>query len=1035
MKSRLLKYNPAFLSEQELIESFVVRKADLEMIMRIVRDNEGSSNQHIMVIGQRGMGKTTLVLRTVAELKRDETLNGKWYPLVFGEESYEVASPGEFWLEALFHLGEQSDDARLKQTYEELKLERSEERLRERALGQLLDFADSQSKRIMLVVENFDSLLGRQLTADEAWVLRHALVNEPRIMLLATALSNWGASKDGFDEIQSADKAMYELFKPIILPRLKEKECVLIWDSITGRPPPDRRARPIQILTGGNPRLIAIISSFGAKLSFKGLMDDLMQLVDDNTEYFRSHLENIAATERKVYLALAEAWDPRTARDVANAARLDVNKASSLLNRLVNRGAVVVVHSEGRSKWYQVAERMYNVYYIMRRRGVPSARVKAVVTFIVNFYRTGKVFDISRVIAKEAATLESTFNEEHYLALGSIYESLKSSSLREQLLSSLPGEFLRERDVSVSFTIRYVLGEDRDWDTKRSGQTANRVRESPSRQGNETWADITKENRELIRLIQMADRLSKNPNTAEEAKDAFEQAILLNPKNEVLYLKFGMLLHDRLKRFGDAEIAYKRATEINPNLAGAWVLLALLYDRGMKKYEEAEVAYRKALTLDCANPCLWTHLGRLLHHHSDRHSEAEEAYRTAIRCDSKNANAWFMLGELLHDELERYEEAEKAYHVATKLEPSSPAPWGSLGNLLYGKLNRFVEAEEAYRKAVKLDPTQAWIWNQLGRLLYRKLEKFDEAEEALWEATRLEPDTAAFWCDLASILRDPLEQFQKSEDIYRKALELDPNDEGALFGLAILFHLNLQRYKDSESIYRRLVELKPETSGYWAFFGLLMNDNLDKHEEASKAFLKAVNLAPNHRKIWSIVLSSAPFGTSSFERLLEFVRNYRKDHDWNTSIGNDIAYTLYLRKDPSNLGDAEEWAREALAADTEDPSYQHTLASILAAQGKSAEALHLAEKCLRDPKAVNDWTDEAIDLFVTLGAISCRREAVKILDNSASREILEPLLVGLKLYLGEAVITAAEILEIGEDVRQRIVERGEELRPISQSRN
>ena len=35
-------------------------------------------------------------------------------------------------------------------------------------------------------------------------------------------------------------------------------------------------------------------------------MGDLVHLVDEHTEYFKSHLDALPAVERKVYLALAE---------------------------------------------------------------------------------------------------------------------------------------------------------------------------------------------------------------------------------------------------------------------------------------------------------------------------------------------------------------------------------------------------------------------------------------------------------------------------------------------------------------------------------------------------------------------------------------------------------------------------------------------------------------------------------------------------------------------------------------------------------
>ena len=111
MDKRIVKYNPAFLSEDELVESFVVRHAELDLITQALRENTGPSNQHLLVLGPRGIGKTMLVLRAVEEVRRDKELAQRWYPLVFSEESYQVITPGEFWLEAIFHLGQRTEDA------------------------------------------------------------------------------------------------------------------------------------------------------------------------------------------------------------------------------------------------------------------------------------------------------------------------------------------------------------------------------------------------------------------------------------------------------------------------------------------------------------------------------------------------------------------------------------------------------------------------------------------------------------------------------------------------------------------------------------------------------------------------------------------------------------------------------------------------------------------------------------------------------------------------------------------------------------
>src|ERR1041384_367717 len=197
---------------------------------------------------------------------------------------------------------------------------------------------------------------------------------------------------------------------------LVDEEARAVWTAATGQTVPRHQLRPIQILTGGNPRLIRILSEFAAKTSFRSLMEELTRLVDEHTEYFKHHLDNLAPQERKVFVVLADLWDPSTARQVAEAARLDVNVASAQLKRLVDRGAVTTPYRHGRTQFYQVAERMYNIYHLMRRRGQPSSRVHAVVRFMVSLYRDEDLVRTTRFLAEEAALLTADQRREHFVA-------------------------------------------------------------------------------------------------------------------------------------------------------------------------------------------------------------------------------------------------------------------------------------------------------------------------------------------------------------------------------------------------------------------------------------------------------------------------------------------------------------------------------------------------------------------------------------------------------------------------------------------
>ena len=510
-----------------------------------------------MVVGPRGIGKTTLVRRVAAEIRSDPELKELWYPLIFAEEAYEIGSPGEFWLEAVFRLADQNKEPRWIKTYEDLKKEPNEALLRERSLMQLKDFADEQGKRLLLIVENFNILLGEQMEEYDDWDLRHSLLNEPHLMLIATATSR-------FDEIKNINKAMFELFQIIDLKPLNTGEIATLWHSLTGEQPTLVKVRPIHILTGGNPRLLRILADFAAKTSFRELMENLIHLMDEHTEYFKSQLDTLAPKERKVFVALLELWDPANARTIANSARLDVNKTSSLLGRLVKRGAVTTIEDQGRKQLYQVSERLYNIYYLMRRRGHPSNRVRAVVRFMVQFYQGDQLVKTTTKLAEEACILDAERRQDHYYAYDEIVKQVSEDDTRTKIITGTPYAFFRMDDIPESI--------------RRHAQ---------------------------VRLLAEQEMVSTTESEGEIVEDS-------TPRQARYWIKRGDEQRENNEDTNQVEETYRKAIEVEPDADFAWVKLGrfLLHQT---QYEEAEQCLnRHAIELNDHNSDAWRFLGRLL---------------------------------------------------------------------------------------------------------------------------------------------------------------------------------------------------------------------------------------------------------------------------------------------------------------------------------------------------------------------------------------------------------------------------------------
>src|SRR5439155_17811708 len=135
------------------------------------REAPGNTPQHHLIIGQRGLGKTTLLRRLAFAVEDDPGLAATWMPLVFPEEQYNVASLADFWLncvDALSDALDRSGDRAASQTLDS-RVENVPPVGAERsgaALSLLLDEADRLGRRILLLVDNIDIVLDR-LKPDE----------------------------------------------------------------------------------------------------------------------------------------------------------------------------------------------------------------------------------------------------------------------------------------------------------------------------------------------------------------------------------------------------------------------------------------------------------------------------------------------------------------------------------------------------------------------------------------------------------------------------------------------------------------------------------------------------------------------------------------------------------------------------------------------------------------------------------------------------------------------------------------------------
>jgi len=403
-------YNPALLSQEELRSLFVARHAERDRILGHLRA-AGSSPQHSLVIGERGMGKTTLLLRLAHSVGEEPDLKAQWIAVRFDEEQYNIGELADFWLNCLEKIAEDTHDpepiAIVDQLIDEHSARDKERKerndpLEAAAFLRLKQYSIQHGRRLLLLVDNLDLLLARLDPRREAHRLREVLQQETRIMLV-------GASTRPILETFDYDSPFYDLFDVIKLEPLNLDETLDFLRKLgTSFHREAETAAVIEqrgedlsilhILTGGNLRTTTLLFSLlqedpGAKLEL--LLD---RLLDQYTSSYKDAIEALPPQGQRVFDSLARAWNPATAEDTARDLRIERGVASAQLHRLVERDLAVKVQLPQRSLGFQIRDRFFNLWYLMRggRRRRPNLR--SLLGFLELFYRRRRPAEPESVI-------------------------------------------------------------------------------------------------------------------------------------------------------------------------------------------------------------------------------------------------------------------------------------------------------------------------------------------------------------------------------------------------------------------------------------------------------------------------------------------------------------------------------------------------------------------------------------------------------------------------------------------------------------
>jgi len=900
------KYNPHLWSPEQLRAIFVARQNELADLLATLRNTPPDTvGQHALLVGARGMGKSTLMQRLALAVDDDAELSTEWLALRFPEEQYTVSALNQFWANVLDALADalerRSADLRTTQALDDEAARIASLPMAEQTaayLQTIADCAQAQGQRLLLLVDNTDFLLSN-IGKDAQWALRDVLQTQRHLLWVGGSYQSLEAHSEYHD-------AFLDFFRVIELRPLKlqEMQAALLalaqtFGGVTAhaqmqttlRTQPERLAT-LRQLSGGNPRTTVMLYTLLAGGQAGQVRSDLEILLDDMTPLYKSRLDNLADMQRKLLAHILEHWSPIAMGELEKVSQIKATTISGQLKRLELEGLIerTGLHGTTRSG-YQVAERFFNIWYLMR---MSPRRRRSYLLWLVEFMRLWFSPDElhhmaqSRTGGHQRRRTGKHLHEleyDHALAEALPPESSERHQLRWGILKQL-----REQRESLS-ALFDLDGADQDFkgadDYLRRFEAAREaLRQCPHAKTEEErtqWVEAVMGslNLDLGEKMRLAD------NAASLSQFQFDELHKVFAEETTRWterfgseaaqtLRQAVLNADFFPDMPDSRLAYEQirayfgqsmqATEFTCQLKfkaqkDKWTYKTLcwaiqqfpgvlhfaherawLLHKRLNRYAEAEAAYRQAIALDEKNAHLWNNLGNLLKDHLGRYAEAEVAYRQAISLDEKDAITWTNLGNLLQNHLGRYDEAEAAYRQAIALDEKNALPWINLGKLLQDNLGRYAEAEAAYRQAIGLDEKNALPWNGLGYLLQHHLGRYAEAEAAYRQAIALNEKYATPWNGLGNLLQNHLGRYAEAEATYRQAIALDEKNAYPWNNLGNLLQDHLGRYAEAEAAYRQAIVLNEKNAYPVANLARLLWQQ-GRQTEAIEWFKQALDLS------------------------------------------------------------------------------------------------------------------------------------------------------------------------------------------------
>jgi energy-coupling factor transporter ATP-binding protein EcfA2 len=448
-------YNPDRKSKAQLIAEFVVRKKQFTSIFKDLETGPMQQpEQHYLLVGQRGTGKTTLLTRLKYAVEDSPQLNTWLLPVLFAEEQYNITELANLWENIAQYL---DDYAGLGNIYGEMEANLGKKDYEAICFEILAKHLDAHKKKVVLLLDNIGDLL-KKFDELEIRRLREILQTKPHIRLIA-------ASPFLLDSIIDYHQPLLEFFKVVRLEgltKLETEELLLTLGEVFGEQEKmaaiikeaPQRIEVMRTLSGGVPRTIALLFKVFVDDAHGTALTDLEKLLDAVTPLYKHRMDDLKPQQQKIMDAVARHWDAISVSELKKRVRMEGKIVSAQLHQLVQNQVIEKVPTNTKNHLYLLKERFFNIWYLMRYgRKDDRQRVIWLVKFLESWCSPE---DLAKRIMDYTQKMKAGSLSEHYQEFyGQVYASFKNveAEIKYQLKMTVPSNITQQ----VLFNEREVL--------------------------------------------------------------------------------------------------------------------------------------------------------------------------------------------------------------------------------------------------------------------------------------------------------------------------------------------------------------------------------------------------------------------------------------------------------------------------------------------------------------------------------------------------------------------------------------------------